>query len=249
MSGLFLVSALMLDSEKSCDWKMTRNKEEQTREEWLQYWYDRALNLPDKGGWEWVKEKEIKIFREKEVPEKKISIAMAILKDLITELSLNLYIKDFSKDERIDNFFENLPLAYLSEEKDVDRKVYYADTPDLMKRAIDDSPSANIILLNKQIGWIDKTLKDSDKCTGFVNFYLGLTLIPPIQKSNYTVLENVMKHEFSHMLGLSFHHNRKKGCLMTIGINSGSLCDKCYEAIQAFWHGLEAKTGIKYFKN
>ncbi|MEM2956305.1 MAG: hypothetical protein QW041_01895 [Candidatus Pacearchaeota archaeon] len=202
---------------------------------WPQYWYEKAIKIKIPN---WVKSKEIDVYKEKDINNKSIYIVAKSIEELLNELGLNFNVK-------IKGNFE-FPFKM--------REIVFNDLYDLKK--IFTLNSAVFVLFKKYFGFYTDSSKMIKKTVGMSSFYRGISLVQELDnKENNIGLNVVIKHELAHLLGLSSHHLNNK-CLMLpqfnyklLQFNYNKLCYDCYSALIAFWSGIEEKTNKKYLKS
>jgi len=91
---------------------------------------------------------------------------------------------------------------------------------------------------------------------GRSDYSIGYSVISLSRTSNRQQVARIAKHETYHLLGYPYEHETERvqgylhglECNMQEGSQKLETCEKCFDALQSFWKGIEERTGSKFFK-
>lgn len=191
----------------------------------------------------WVKGKEIRVFKEPRVAAKVVSPVVNGLKDLVDEIGLNLQVNYYGNDAGLNRQIEACTAGNVLDGNRLER---YLIAEDWRKT----KPHADVVIT-------DKYLKLGSQNWGQSAFNAGVDIIsvPGARQDSTSFIYNISKHEGGHLLGYGQHHdtNQVRGygepsdCSMLWRASTDELCNKCKNGMVFFWEALEDKMNDRFF--
>jgi len=235
-----------------------------TRERWLYLWstigepnpgtfagYNRLreeVNGRDYRYGEWVRGKEIRVFRE---PTVKAQCSLPVINgiyDMIKEVGVDLQVKYLGDHNSINPLIaESITSRGTLDDGKLGRKLISETYRD---ESAGGKQHADVILTSLRF--------DEDSSNwGVSRFSEGCMImsLPLERQDNLRFIRNVSEHETGHLLGFHQHHDywkvegyREPGyCVMYRSCSTPFLCNKDRDAMIYFWRALEKELGMKLF--
>ncbi|MBS3113665.1 hypothetical protein J4448_01060 [Candidatus Woesearchaeota archaeon] len=222
-----------------------RQKSLNSPQDWKNYW--RIVGKYDKT--KWYEEKEIRVYRMPNVNASVLPIVISGIKELLDELGLDFDIRNFGTHPSI---IQQVNLSTMTDGKLNTSKLFLIQfDEDWRKNEKGGKQHADVVIVNQY-------LADSDSFWGGTIFQYGGMAISVLnqRQRNLNFIKNVAKHETAHLLGLGYHHDQinvrgypsVRDCLTFHRCSSLIICQRCRDAIVAFWEGIQEGTGKRFFK-
>lgn len=204
---------------------------------------------------DWISGKEIRIFALPGINKKAVETVKKSIEDLVDELHLDIDVKTYNPDDSIKNPVEKCTssngLDYNNLSKMLALEPY-------RKPEMGGKQHADVVLVDDYFDDDKMSWGDSRFSRGTTIFALGAN-----RKNDHAFLKNVAKHEAVHLLGYNLHCDdiavpelESDDCVMSYETtpngnkySSTKVCDKCFNALNYFWLGLENITGKNFIKN
>jgi hypothetical protein len=197
---------------------------------------------------DWVSGKEIRVLSMPGISSKATRVVKGSIKEVIDELHLDFDINVYDLDRSTKNLIE----CHISRNGlDYEGLSRALAIESYRKPHLGGSQHADVILIPEFF--------DDDKVSwGVSRFSRGniLFALPNGRPNNLSFLRKIAKHESGHLLGYHLHHEDfsvpeldAKYCVMDPSVPTDKVCDKCFNAINNFWMGLEKVTGDKYIRD
>ena len=233
-----------------------------SKDGWLASWglggqfynMNRERNVPSfRRFGEWPKGKEIWVLKEGNISQDAVDASIDVIRNTIDLFKLELNVKSC----RIDEPFEMMIRACRWGENALDSDrlgelLYW-------RRGTEEDAG---MVQHAEILLTDKILRAGGDKLARAEFREGYVVMP-IQNATMNdlrLMREIMMHEIVHLLGAFFHHEEydvtgygdSQRCLMNSSIDItdpvGVICDRCKDAVSAFWYGLEKDFGISLVK-
>lgn len=231
----------------------------QSREAWKEFWRDKGLNskpheLMRTDGTErtadWVIGKEIRIERTPRINPQVVPYVINGINMMLSEVGLQGFrIRDFGADPLAQAEIRAATNSDGSLNSDKLRGIL------ALEKARDEahggSPHADVVIIDKplapgrgEVNWGETTYREG----AFLLSLIGN------HQNQLEFITNISIHEAGHLLGYDTHHTEYKvrgyedntSCVMNWESSTRSLCNKCRDAIVAFWEGVEQRTGTRF---
>ncbi len=193
---------------------------------------------------DWISGKEIRISAVPGINRKAMEAVKQGFEDLINELHLDIDVNVYEADRTVTDPVEACTYSGgLNYEK---LAKMYATEPHRKQKQHADVVLTKENFIDDKVSWADSRFS-----TGTAIFALSGG-----RQNNYSFLRKLAKHEAGHLLGYRRHHDDFKvpdldadSCVMDPSIPTDYNCDKCFNALNSFWQGLEKIAGKKFIKD
>ena len=217
---------------------------------WLRHFHQKALNdylgqdplAKQYNSANWIFGRQVRIARTNGVDEAVVDHVAHGIQDLLNDIGLEFSIVDIGVDEQ------------------ANRLVKYATKSD---GRIDTGVLTQSIIACRGTDFASVVLTPryfsaSDQDWGEGRFSRGTLLLalPNARQNSRDFLRNITKHETAHLFGYQLHHEtvkvpeyrEPKDCVMYWQASTRDLCDKCSDALKAFWHGIENNSKERFLR-
>jgi len=223
--------------------------------EWVRYYRDTEsmeqilkgrvdVNNPEYTAADWISGQEIRISAMPGIDKKAVNVVKQGIEDLINELHLDIDVTIHEADRTVTD-----PVKACTLPTGIDYEklaLMYAIEPYRKQKQHADVVLTNQSFVDDKVSWADSRFH-----TGTAIFALSGN-----RQHNYLFLRKLAKHEAGHLLGYRRHHDDfevpdldSNSCVMDPSVPTDYNCDKCFNAMYAFWQGLEEITGKRFIKN
>jgi hypothetical protein len=210
------------------------------RSQWLAEWAQGGkyyeANRGYNGNGEWVRQREIRVFRDHRVSGPAAANVLSGVYETVKEVGVALRVQDYAAHNAIPQLIEE------SKFRDKINAPLFAEK--LHKKLNDGRSYGNIVIIPEQIqsGHFD--------WSEFARGFSIISVPEPLQTAN-GVVGKYAKHATLHMLGYNQHHGDvplvgeyqtidPKSCVMHHGLpKTTQLCERDLDATRAFWKALE----------
>ncbi|MBI4140415.1 hypothetical protein HY485_01115 [Candidatus Woesearchaeota archaeon] len=220
------------------------------KDAWLRHFYQKALNdyldqdplARQYNSANWIFGRQVRIARADGVNEAVVDPVARGIQDLLNDIGLDFSIVDVGVDAQA-----NRLIRYATKS---DGRI---DTDVLTQSIIacGGRDFASVVLTPNYF-----TASDQDWGEGRFSRGTLLLALPHGRQNSLNFLRNITKHEAAHLFGYQLHHEtvtvpeykQPKDCVMYWQASTQDLCDKCKDALKAFWHGIENNSGERFLK-
>lgn len=183
----------------------------------------RGFTIPGYKHREWEQAKQVYVYATEGVELNNVEKTKGIINNVIEEFNLPLQILNGNANKSEDTpLVENL-ITSNTQENLIDCKSIMGE----LRRYWNESllRYGLIVLVNPRRYEFKKTSDHEPAIYGWADNQ-GLVVLRGFD------IENAVRHEFGHMVGLGFHH---QGCAMDWNCSVHEFCEKCREDIEKIW--------------
>ena len=181
--------------------------------------------------WEWDKEGEIYVYALEAVTQRDIEGVVTIINDVIREFALPLSVLNGNSVKSEDTALVEQLIAECSQEKQVDLDGVEVKLKEMRERGF--LPYGVVILVDPSRYRL-KTPRDSkqEPIYGY-GTENGIIVLRRFD------MQNAVRHEFGHMVGLGQHH---PNCVMAWECSRSEFCNDCISRIEQMWGVKEGRS-------
>ena len=172
---------------------------------------------------EWWKNKKIYVFGTEGVKPDNVRNTIGIICDIIKEFNLPLCILNRNEAKSKDIFVIKILIINNTQQNLIDCESMEKELIHFWKEDL--LPYGLIVLVNPK-KYEFKPLEHGDRAIYGYGTPKGLIILRGFD------INNAVRHEFGHMIGLGSHHNN---CVMHYSCSIEKFCDRCREKIENIW--------------